>query len=404
MPSRSAFQFLHAADLALDAPVFGVADLPGPARDVLLDARYLAARRVFDAALEADVDFVVLAGNVLGKGYGVRAAYFLVEQFARLQQAEIPVYWVERTVTGAMEWPRFVPWPETVMRADANIGQVWNVTREDRPLARLVACCDGARQRRVVQAAATGQPNTFEIHVMPQSTLDALPDRLADYWALGGQPAATSVPGTGGRARFCGQPQGMHPDDVGPRGCQLVTVEPDGSLFHQFVETNAVRWYRESVAVDSGSDRLSFRTAVESRYRRIASETTASLAIVRWDVTGHGDLMQSLHGDAASGELLGLLRSLAPESPTIWSLSVDATAGAAHCQQLESDEHPLATVAAELDRLEADDPRLQRVLEEVAGQLGEDLSVPEPKFLDRIRKRARAEVIRRIGDSESLRS
>ncbi|MFG0331945.1 MAG: exonuclease SbcCD subunit D, partial [Maioricimonas sp. JB049] len=401
MPSRSAFQFLHAADLALDAPVFGVADLPEPARDVLLDARYLAAQRVFDTALEAGVDFVVLAGNVLGNGYGVRAACFLNEQFSRLKQAGIPVYWVEQTATGPVEWPGCVSWPDTVMRADANLGQIWTVMRDDRPLARVVACRAGARRQPKMHLTTAGHPELFEIHVMPFSALQAPSDRSASYWALGGQPAAVSVPGTGGRARFCGQPQGRHPGEVGPRGCQLVTVDPDGSVFHQFVETNAVRWYCESVAVDSGFDRLSFRTAAESRYRRIASETSAPLAIVRWDVTGHGDLMQSLHDEAASGELLSWLRGLAPDSPTIWSLSVETTASAARHLQLESDEHPLAAAAAELERLEADDPRLQQVLEEVATHFGEDLSVPAPKFLDRIRKRARAEVLRRIGNSDS---
>ncbi|MFG0297168.1 MAG: exonuclease SbcCD subunit D [Maioricimonas sp. JB045] len=404
MPSRSAFQFLHAADLVLDAPVFGVADLPAAARDVLLDARYLAARRVFDVALESDVDFVVLAGNVLDTGYGVRAAYFLAEQFDRLEQARIPVYWVERTVTGAVEWPRFVPWPQNVFRADANFGQVWEVSRAGRSLARVVACRDDAAHRSEPADMTFDGRKTFEIRVVPGSHLNAAPRALADYWALGGQQGPLSVPGTGGRARFCGQPQGMHPTEVGPRGCQVVTVDQDGRMYHQFVETNAVRWYSETISLDAGSDRLSLRTAVESRYRRIASETSARLAMVHWNMSGHGELMQTLHGEAASGELLATLRSLAPQRSTVWTMSADVVADHAHTGSLKTDDPLLAAVMEELEQLELDDPQLRAILEELAGQFGDDLSIPEPKFVERVRQRARAEVIRRSGDSDSLRT
>ena len=59
------FRFLHAGGFALDQPLAGLAEIPEPLRELLIDAPYLAAQKVFDAAIEERVDFVVLNGDLL---------------------------------------------------------------------------------------------------------------------------------------------------------------------------------------------------------------------------------------------------------------------------------------------------------------------------------------------------
>src|SRR5687767_9806051 len=56
------FRFLHAGDFALDVPLTAVPGAPASLRELLIDAPYLAAERVFGAAIEERVDFLVLSG------------------------------------------------------------------------------------------------------------------------------------------------------------------------------------------------------------------------------------------------------------------------------------------------------------------------------------------------------
>src|SRR5215204_2447145 len=93
--SGASFRFLHAADLRLELPVVGLDEVPAHLLDALLNAPYDAARRVFDAAIKERVDFVILSGNVVNPlRCGPRGIAFLLEQFHRLAEAEINVYWV----------------------------------------------------------------------------------------------------------------------------------------------------------------------------------------------------------------------------------------------------------------------------------------------------------------------
>ena len=79
------FRFIHASDFHLEAPVYGLAEAPEPLREVLLEAPYRAANNVFDAALRHEVDFLVLAGDVVApEAAGPRALIFLRDQFALL--------------------------------------------------------------------------------------------------------------------------------------------------------------------------------------------------------------------------------------------------------------------------------------------------------------------------------
>ena len=93
MPAES-LRFLHAADLHLEQPPHGLAEVPDHLRDLLIDAPFQAAARVFENAIVEDVDFVVLSGDVLNpRTAGPHALSFLFEQFQLLREQKIHVYW-----------------------------------------------------------------------------------------------------------------------------------------------------------------------------------------------------------------------------------------------------------------------------------------------------------------------
>ena len=54
-----AFKFLHAGDFHLEQPLYGVSEVPDDWRHLFVDAPLQAARKVFEAAIKEEVDFVV---------------------------------------------------------------------------------------------------------------------------------------------------------------------------------------------------------------------------------------------------------------------------------------------------------------------------------------------------------
>ena len=113
--SHRPFRFVHASDFHLETPLEGVAEVPDHLREPLVDAAYTAAGRVFDAVLAEEAEFLVLSGDILHPPHtGPRGPLFLSEQFARLAQRQIPVYWATGGIDPPEVWPGVIPLPEQV--------------------------------------------------------------------------------------------------------------------------------------------------------------------------------------------------------------------------------------------------------------------------------------------------
>ena len=109
------FRFIHASDFHLERPLMGVADVPDHLRDLFLESPYTAARQVFEAAMVEDVKFVVLSGGiVVPSSSGPRGPLFLAEQFTRLAERGIAVYWAGSAIDPPEVWPAAVRLPQNV--------------------------------------------------------------------------------------------------------------------------------------------------------------------------------------------------------------------------------------------------------------------------------------------------
>src|SRR5690606_5878981 len=108
-------RFLHAAGFHLERPMEGLTEVPGHLRDVLVDATFEAVDQVIDTALVVEVDFVVLSCDILDcRAAGPRAMAFLVNQFQRLADRNIPVYWAGGEVDPPDRWPAAARLPSNV--------------------------------------------------------------------------------------------------------------------------------------------------------------------------------------------------------------------------------------------------------------------------------------------------
>jgi hypothetical protein len=86
------FRFLHTADIHLDSPLRGLSAYEGAPVDLLRTATRRAFSQLVDMAIEEDVDFVVIAGDLYdGDWRDYNTGLFFVREMGRLNQAEIPV-------------------------------------------------------------------------------------------------------------------------------------------------------------------------------------------------------------------------------------------------------------------------------------------------------------------------
>ncbi|MDZ7615944.1 MAG: DNA repair exonuclease, partial [Patescibacteria group bacterium] len=85
-------KFIHAADVHLDSPLQGLMRYEGAPADEIRAATRRALENLVALALEEDVAFVLIAGDVYdGDWKDHNTGLFFASQMARLREADIPV-------------------------------------------------------------------------------------------------------------------------------------------------------------------------------------------------------------------------------------------------------------------------------------------------------------------------
>jgi DNA repair protein SbcD/Mre11 len=90
------FRFLHAADIHLDSPMRGLEADPDAPAQLLREASRLAFRNLIEPAVEEQVAFMLIAGDLYdGDWEDWRTGQFFTEQVAKLAEAGIPTVMVD---------------------------------------------------------------------------------------------------------------------------------------------------------------------------------------------------------------------------------------------------------------------------------------------------------------------
>ena len=239
----TSFRFLHAADIHLDSPLIGLANVEGRVAERIRTAPRAAFEALVERAIEDDVDFLVIAGDLYdGTWRDYKTGLFFAEQMGRLNQARIPVYVLhgnhdaESQITKPLVLPDNVSVfgtrkAETFRIDELNVALHGQSFREKAVIDNLVpdypAPVDGAFNIGVLHTALGGMGD--HANYAPCS----VPELVAkgyDYWALG-HVHQGQVLNERPHVVFPGNLQGRHVRETGPKGACLVTVD-ELSLIH----------------------------------------------------------------------------------------------------------------------------------------------------------------------------
>jgi DNA repair protein SbcD/Mre11 len=297
--SRKSFRFLHAADLRLHEPFTGVVDAPEDLLERLIECPYVAASRVFDAALNQNVDFVVLAGGIVDfSKCSAHELLFLTTEFQRLADRAIPVYWFEDDLATFAEMQ--LERPSNVRMLQVGAAAICHEVG-GMPICEILA---------FDEKAPRGRSDLFRLAV---GNVDRPPEgdvSLANYLALGGRhERATPLRSANFVAHCPGTPQGRNSNETGAHGCSIVNVDEQAAVQISPLACDAVRWHCPKVELPPDADRTDLEALLNRRTTEIVEGAAGVISLIRWHVQCGGRLFSQLRRGKLVTELLANLRA-----------------------------------------------------------------------------------------------
>jgi len=366
-PGAPRLKFIHCSDLHVDSPLDGLERYPGAPVDALRAATRDALENLVALAVSRRVDFVVIAGDVFdGDWRDINTGLFFVSQMRRLDRAGIRVYVKKGNHDAASEITRVLAMPPNVFEFPVRAAHTFRVdplpvALHGRSFAERAVPEDlaAAYPRRVEGCLNVGVLHTslsgYAAHdPYAPTTIDTLRGLGYDYWALGHVHAREVLREREPRIVYCGNLQGRHAGETGPKGCELVEWV-DGELRAEPVALDVVRWARLVLPIDGLVDASGFLGAAERAFREAHERADGRLSAWRLQLEGVGPVHRWLaaHADVAHTEL----RSLADAASggLAWIEKVKLLCRAPAASVAPSADDPLAEclrLAGEL----ADDP------------------------------------------------
>lgn len=334
-------KFIHAADIHLDSPLTGLSAYADAPTELLRTATRDAFSNLVSAAIDEQVDFMVIAGDLYdGNWKDYNTGVFFAREMGRLFAAAIPVFIVYGNHDAESEMTKRLTLPPNVVAFGSSRPHTHRIEA-------LGVALHGQsfRQAATTDNLAIGYPaplvgwfnigilhTALEGHAAHASYAPcALAELVAkgyDYWALG-HVHEYALLHTAPWVVFPGNLQGRHIRECGGRGAVMVSVEDGRITAVERLFTDVLRWQRLEVDVSTAADLVTAVQCVSDALRhRIESvlpdKPLALRVILHGRSAAHGDLF----GNEARlrAEVVALAAALAGDRAWIEKVRVGTTA------------------------------------------------------------------------------
>jgi DNA repair exonuclease SbcCD nuclease subunit len=407
-------RFLHAADVHLDSPLRGLSAYAGAPTELLRSATRVAFTRLIDTALEEEVDFLIIAGDLYdGDWKDFNTGIFFAREMGRLARAGIPAFVLYGNHDAESEITKQLTLP-------ANVKTFSSRKAETHRLEALKVAIDGRsfREAATTENLAIDYPeplpgwlNIGVLHTALEGdaahatyapcSVAQLAAKGYDYWALG-HVHEHRVVSKEPLVVFPGNIQGRHARELGPRGVVLVTADENGIGVERRI-VDQVRWAH--VRVDA-SPTKSLEEVVHATRREIeaavAREAEGRLLAVRVTIAGRTAAHGALFGFESQlrAEILAQAAALGDEVAWIEKVRIETLPDTAP-ETLRARADAMADLQGMLERAQLDQP----LLDDIAAELA-DLVTRAPKALvdavpalDALRRGEIASIVQAIAPS-----
>jgi len=310
-------KFIHAADIHLDSPLTGLSAYVDAPVEMLRTATRDAFTNLVTEAIEQQVDFMVIAGDLYdGTWKDHNTGIYFCKEMGRLKKAGIPVYVLFGNHDAESEMTKKLQLPDNVFTFDSRKPCTFRL--ED---IKVALHGRSFKEKETTENLAIGYPSPVQgmfnigvLHTALQGnsphanyapcSLDELHAKGYHYWALGHvhehqiwEGASTVV--------FPGNLQGRHIRETGPRGAVVVTADEQGVQDIQRLFVDVLRWSHLEVDVTECIMLDDVVSTIGKALERLVENSPSSIpTAVRVTVTGK---------TPAHGELFGLESQLRAE-------------------------------------------------------------------------------------------
>lgn len=322
---KESIRFIHASDFHLERAMQDLLDLPEHLKSQLVDAPWKAAESIFEMAVVDNVDFVLLSGDLLNPvSCGAAGPAFLLDQFEKLHQNKIQVFWAAGVADDPERWPEAVALPPNVHLFSKKQVEPVIYRRNGTPLATIIGRSNDGRESVRAAEFQIDEDDTYVI-ALAHGTADreALQSQRIDYWALGGPHQRQTLHGEAPHMRVAGSPQGRSFQEPGPHGCWLVEVDGDHDAQIVSTDVDSFRYITQTLDAEDLALGRDIRQLMSKRISKIQSENGTRHLIVQWRI--EMDLENAaMVGPAALDEILGWVRrEYGHGNCSVWSTDIE---------------------------------------------------------------------------------
>jgi DNA repair exonuclease SbcCD nuclease subunit len=371
-------RFIHTADLHLDSPLRGLSSYPDAPADRFRTATRDAFHNLVSSALDEQVDFMVIAGDVYdGDWKDFNTGLFFVRQMGRLRQAGIPVYLLYGNHDAESEMTRGLELPDNVHVFSSRKAETYRIEGKKVALHgrsfKVAATTEnllpgypdpisGWLNIGVLHTALEG--NTEHAKYAPCSVAE-LQAKGYQYWALGHVHEHWMLRGDVTIA-YPGNLQGRHIRELGARGALLVTAE-DGEITEvDRLEVDVLRWHALEIDISAVADlRGAVRLAGQAMERLLEASPADLPLAVRVVFKGRSAAHIELMIDEGQLRQEVIAQAVALDTDRIWIEKVRVASEALLATHASSEDESLGALA-ELESLvlsAQDDPDFVRSLQ-----------------------------------------
>lgn len=364
-------KFIHTADLHLDSPLRGLSAYADAPAERLRTATRDAFRNLVTQAIDEQVDFMVIAGDVYdGDWKDFNTGLFFVRQMGRLRQAGIPVYLLYGNHDADSEMTRGLELPDNVhvfssRKAETFRDEHKKVALHGRSF-KVAATTEnllpsypepvaGWLNIGVLHTALEG--NAEHAKYAPCSVAE-LQAKGYQYWALGHVHEHWMLRGDVTIA-YSGNLQGRHIRELGARGALLVTAE-DGEITEvDRLEVDVLRWHALEVDISTVGDRRGAVRAAGLGLERTLDSTPSHLPLaVRVLFKGRSAAHAELVADEGQLRQEVIAQAVALDADRLWIEKVRVASEAQDTDQMSSTDDAEGALAelAGLALAAKDDP------------------------------------------------
>ncbi len=371
------FRFIHTADIHLDSPLKGLEAHEDAPVDEIRGATRRAFASLIDMAIEEEVDFVLIAGDLYdGDWKDYNTGLFFAGQMGRLDKAGIKVFIVSGNHDAASQITKTMPLPGNVTRFSPKKPQ--SVILDN---FGVVIHGQSYSTRAVTDNLSIQypphDPNYFNIGLLHTSltgreehedyapcSLDDLKSKGYEYWALG-HIHKREVVCEDPMILFPGNIQGRHIKETGTKGATLVTVEEGRIVKIEERELDVLRWSICDIDLSECESKEAVyehvRSAIEKE-QSLAKDKTLALRL--W-LSGNCPLHSNLH--ARLIHWTEEFRGIAASMGNVWLEKVKfRTNRKTSLEELVGEDTPLSGLLQTIEKIEFGDDALTTLVPDLA--------------------------------------